>query len=93
MSLYISREYITEQIKEKAFGNSNIKINEDTMLRGVRVAKSLRIENSTLMFKMGSNEYSILDKEFTKVLSEILDGAHGVLESDDSNTYIEYIMS
>lgn len=93
MSLYISREYLVEQIKEKAFENSNIKINKDTMLRGVRVAKSLRIDSDTLVFKMGNNEYSLMDTEFTRVVSEILDKAHGFLESDDNKAYIEYLIS
>lgn len=93
MSLYISREYLVEQIKEKAFENSNIKINKDTMLRGVKVAKSLRINSDTLVFKMGNNEYSLSDTEFTRVVSEILDKAHGFLESDDNKAYIEYLIS
>lgn len=93
MSLYISREYLVEQIKEKAFENTNIKINRDTMLRGVRVAKSLRIEGNSLLFKMGNNEYSLMDTEFTKVMSEIIDKAHGFLESDDNKAYIEYLVS
>lgn len=93
MSLYISREYLVEQIKEKAFENSNIKINKDTMLRGVRVAKSLKIDGDSLLFRMGNNEYSLSDTEFTRVVSEILDKAHGFLESDDNKAYIEYLIS
>lgn len=78
MDMYIKKEDILAKLEDES-----ISIDADTKVRGVRVASEIRAESEDkLYFKMGSNEYTVANNEFNRVLYSILGRCSKIMELD-----------